>query len=258
MKRNQERGTNYGISRCGTQSSRLVLVPALHLELAFEPPEFDFSFTLPSFDLELERNLALDHSLAFGFSFTLPSLDFYLDLNLPAIQFGAYLAAGSEDLNAALGFVLELPTLEMNLFIPALDLNLALDLELEFALPAFDFSFDFALDFGIVGGAFLDKPIATINAHLAYLNILPFGLCKSSGNPKVAAGGKPVSCTPKTDNPWVVAGAAAGAVAGAAAGGGAGASLGGEVILNDSGTLSCAYGCMITVLHAGQLTLTVD
>jgi hypothetical protein len=218
--------------------------------LAFEPPAIDFSFTLPSFDLGLD------------FSLTLPSLDFSLDLNLPAIQFGLFLAA-AEELNAALGFVLELPTLELNLTLPTLDLNLALDLDLEFVLPTLDFSFDLALDFSILGGAFLDLPIATINAHIPYLNIFPFGLCKSSGNPKVASGGKPVSCTPKTDNPWVLGGTVgveAGAGAGAAAGGeaGGGASLGGEIILNDSGTLSCAYGCIISVLNAGQLTLTVD
>lgn len=230
--------------QCGTKSSFLVLIPVPRLDLAFEPPAIDFSFTLPSFDLGLD------------FSLTLPSLDFSLDLNLPAIQFGLFLAA-AEELNAALGFVLELPTLELDLTLPTLDLNLALDLDLEFVLPTLDFNFDLALDFSILGGAFLDKPIATINAHIPYLNIFPFGLCKSSGNPKVASGGKPVSCTPKTDNPWVLGGRV-GVEAGAGAGAAAGASLGGEIILNDSGTLSCAYGCIISVLNAGQLTLTVD
>ena len=46
-------------------------------------------------------------------------------------------------------------------------------------------------------------PAANALDHVPFLNILPFGMCTTSGNPMVAAaGGSPVPCVPVTIFPW--------------------------------------------------------
>ena len=98
--------------------------------------------------------------------------------------------------------------------------------------------------------AWSTTPEATILDHVPTTNIRPFGMCMSIANPQVAtattaAAGvlTPQPCIPCTASPW--------------APGVPGNTLGGAPILNDTSTLQCNWGGVITVTDAGQMTAQV-
>lgn len=98
--------------------------------------------------------------------------------------------------------------------------------------------------------AFSTTPEATILDHVPTVNIRPFGMCMSIANPQVASATSaalgvltPQPCIPCTASPW--------------APGATGNTLAGAPILNDTSTLMCNWGGVITVTDAGQQTATV-
>ena len=98
--------------------------------------------------------------------------------------------------------------------------------------------------------AWSTTPEATILDHVPTTNIRPFGLCMSIANPQVAAATSaalgvltPQPCIPCTATPWTP--------------GVPGNTLGGTPILNDTSTLQCNWGGVITVTNAGQQTAQV-
>lgn len=81
---------------------------------------------------------------------------------------------------------------------------------------------------------------ANISDHLPMANILPFGMCKSPGNPVVAAATAaamgamtPMPCMPDTGTPW--------------APGSPTVLIGGLPALNKTSTCLCSYGGKITI-----------
>jgi hypothetical protein len=93
-------------------------------------------------------------------------------------------------------------------------------------------------------------PAATILDHVPGVNIMPFGPCMSLTNPAVAAATTaaagvltPQPCTPCTFTPWSP--------------GVTSDTLRGAPILNDTSTLQCALGGVISVAQAGQVTANV-
>lgn len=98
------------------------------------------------------------------------------------------------------------------------------------------------------------KPIMTSNQvaanildHNPIVNIPPFGMCTCPGNPTVAAATAaalgvltPMPCVPATPAPWVI-GAPTVMLANAPA-------------LNNTSTLNCIYGGVITFVNPGQMT----
>jgi hypothetical protein len=91
---------------------------------------------------------------------------------------------------------------------------------------------------------------ANILDHVPNVNIKPFGMCMSIANPQVASATSaalgvltPQPCMPCTATPWAP-GAPANMLAGAP-------------ILNDTSTLQCMWGGVITVTDAGQQTAQV-
>jgi hypothetical protein len=82
------------------------------------------------------------------------------------------------------------------------------------------------------------------------VNIMPFGMCSCPANPLVAAATAaamgvltPQSCIPATAAPWIP--------------GSPTVLIGGEPALNDSCTLMCSYGGVISIQMAGQMTVSV-
>lgn len=93
-------------------------------------------------------------------------------------------------------------------------------------------------------------PCATILDHMPMANIKPFGMCMSPANPQVAAATSaalgvltPQPCIPCTMAPWSP-GVPNNTIAGAP-------------ILNDTSTLTCNWGGVITVMDPGQQTAQV-
>lgn len=93
-------------------------------------------------------------------------------------------------------------------------------------------------------------PAATILDHVPMTNIRSFGMCLSVANPQVAAATSaalgvltPQPCIPCTATPWKP--------------GVPDSTLGGAPILNDTSTLQCNWGGVITVIDAGQTTTFV-
>ena len=93
-------------------------------------------------------------------------------------------------------------------------------------------------------------PLATIMDNKPMVNILPFGMCSSMANPTVAAATAaalgaltPMPCIPNIPGPWA-AGAPTVLVANMPA-------------LNDSSKLMCAWGGVIQINFAGQVTVQV-
>jgi len=98
------------------------------------------------------------------------------------------------------------------------------------------------------------KPIMTSNMvaanimdHMPMVNIPPFGMCMCPANPMVAAATTaamgvltPQPCIPMTMSPWVI-GAPTVMLANAPA-------------LNNSSTLMCTWGGVITFVNPGQMT----
>lgn len=93
-------------------------------------------------------------------------------------------------------------------------------------------------------------PDATIMDHIPMKNIMPFGMCIIQANPAVAAataaaGGvpTPAPCVPVTSAPWVP--------------GSPTVLIANTPALNNSSTLMCAYGGVISVVNPGQTTLQI-
>lgn len=93
-------------------------------------------------------------------------------------------------------------------------------------------------------------PDATIMDHIPLLNILPFGMCQSMGNPMVVAATAaalgvmtPMPCIPVTPAPWTP-GCATVMIANIPA-------------LNNSSKLNCIWGGLIEFSFAGQLTVNI-
>jgi hypothetical protein len=93
-------------------------------------------------------------------------------------------------------------------------------------------------------------PAANIMDHTPYMNILPFGMCTSLANPTVASATAaaqgvltPQACTPVTSSPWVP--------------GSPTVLLGDMAALNDTSTLTCAYGGVIQIVSPGQFIVQI-
>ncbi|MBN9565725.1 MAG: DUF4280 domain-containing protein [Alphaproteobacteria bacterium] len=91
----------------------------------------------------------------------------------------------------------------------------------------------------------MSMPAANIDDHIPFLNILPFGTCKSMACPTTAAltAAKlgvytPGPCIPMTVAPW--------------APGCPTVMLDKKPTLNNSSTLMCAFGGVISIKFAGQ------
>ena len=224
---------------CGTRPSILLILPIeFSLDFSLDLPTINFSFDLqvPSLNLELDFTFNLSFGFSLDFSFEFPSIQFGfafdldLDLDLPSF-----------DLD------LDLPSFDFSLALPSFNLDLHLpsfDLDLDLSLPTFGFDLDFSFDLNISGGFVINMPMATIKNHIPYLNIVPFGMCKSSGNPAVAAAmGAPQPCTPMTFSPWEP--------------GATTVLLQGQPVLDDTSTLKCAFGSVIKIVFAGQTSVFV-
>jgi hypothetical protein len=90
-------------------------------------------------------------------------------------------------------------------------------------------------------------PAANIMDNKPFINILPFGMCMSPGNPAVAAATAaalgvltPMPCTPMTAAPW--------------APGSPTVLLANMPALNMSSKLMCSFGGSISVVYEGQPT----
>ena len=93
-------------------------------------------------------------------------------------------------------------------------------------------------------------PDANIMDHIPMVNIMPFGMCISPANPAVAAATTaalgvltPMPCIPVTPAPWV---------AGAPT-----VLLGNFPTLDNTSTLMCTWGGVITFTTAGEFTVNV-
>ena len=99
-------------------------------------------------------------------------------------------------------------------------------------------------------------PDANIMDHKPFKNILPFAMCTTQSNPAVAAATSaattaaagvytptPAPCVPATSSPW--------------APGSATVKIANQPALNDTSTLTCSYGGVITVKSAGQTTVNI-
>lgn len=90
-------------------------------------------------------------------------------------------------------------------------------------------------------------PAASITDHTPMVNIMPFGMCSSVSNPAVASATSaamgvltPTPCVPATTAPWVP--------------GAPTVLLGNLPVLNDTSTLMCNWGGVISVVRSGQTT----
>lgn len=93
-------------------------------------------------------------------------------------------------------------------------------------------------------------PAASIMDNVAFVNILPFAMCKSPANPAVAAATAaalgvltPMPCTPMTPAPW---GPGSPTVL-----------IGGSPALDSGCKLICAFGGTISITLPGQFTVAV-
>lgn len=93
------------------------------------------------------------------------------------------------------------------------------------------------------------QPAATIMDNIPFLNVLPFGMCMSPSNPAVAAATAaalgvltPMPCTPVIPAPW--------------APGVPTVTIANQPALDNSSTLTCAYGGVITISFPGQVAVT--
>lgn len=92
-----------------------------------------------------------------------------------------------------------------------------------------------------------NMPAANIMDHIPMVNIMPFGMCITPTNPAVAAATAaamgvltPVPCIPVTPAPWVT--------------GSPTVLLGSTPALNNTSTLMCTWGGVITITVPGQFT----
>ena len=90
------------------------------------------------------------------------------------------------------------------------------------------------------------KPAANINDNKPFVNIPPFGMCRSPANPTVAAATAaalgvltPMPCTPVIPAPWTP--------------GKPVTMIANMPIVNNTSKLMCAYAGMISITFAGQV-----
>ncbi|MDD2620809.1 MAG: DUF4280 domain-containing protein [Syntrophomonadaceae bacterium] len=95
-----------------------------------------------------------------------------------------------------------------------------------------------------------NMPAANIMDNVAFVNILPFGMCNSLANPAVASATSaamgvltPMPCTPVTPAPW--------------APGSPQVLIANMPALNNSSKLMCAYGGVIQITMPGQMQTQV-
>ena len=93
-------------------------------------------------------------------------------------------------------------------------------------------------------------PDANIMDHVPMKNIMPFGMCTTQSNPAVAAATSaalgvptPAPCLPATASPWTP--------------GSPTILIANQPALNDTSTLMCTYGGVITVKSAGQTIVQI-
>jgi hypothetical protein len=92
-----------------------------------------------------------------------------------------------------------------------------------------------------------NQPAANIMDHKSMVNVMPFGVCSSMANPTVASATAaamgaltPMPCVPNTPAPWVP--------------GSPTVLLANQPSLNNTSTLMCVFGGVITVQYPGQTT----
>jgi hypothetical protein len=87
-----------------------------------------------------------------------------------------------------------------------------------------------------------NQPVATIMDHIPFVNIRPFPPCNAPSNPTNWKGPvfTPGPCVPVTPAPWVV--------------GSPTVLVGNIPALNNTSTLMCTWGGVISVAFAGQAT----
>ena len=110
--------------------------------------------------------------------------------------------------------------------------------------------------FGLMPGTFVATPkmvmtgfmpAGNIMDHVPMVNIMPFGMCACPANPAVAAATTaaagvltPMPCIPITPAPWVA--------------GSPTVLLANMPALNNTSTLNCIWGGVITFAYPGQVT----
>ncbi len=94
------------------------------------------------------------------------------------------------------------------------------------------------------------SPVATVKDSQPFVNVLPFGLCRSLSNPAVAAATAaalgsltPMPCIPMTTGSWKP--------------GSPTVQVGGQPALNKDSQLRCSWGGVITITMPGQFTVAV-
>ena len=94
------------------------------------------------------------------------------------------------------------------------------------------------------------EPDANILDHISMVNIMPFGMCTSLGNPTVASATAaawgaltPMPCVPNTPAPWVT--------------GAPTVILGYAPTLDSPSKLMCVWGGIIQIAAPGELTVNV-
>ena len=94
------------------------------------------------------------------------------------------------------------------------------------------------------------KPAATIMDNKPFVNIMPFGICSNPANPAVASATAaalgvltPMPCIPVISAPWSP--------------GSPVIMIKGNPALTDSSMLMCAYGGIIKINFAGQVTVQI-
>jgi hypothetical protein len=94
------------------------------------------------------------------------------------------------------------------------------------------------------------QPLATIMDNVPGKNLATFGMCKSLANPTVASATSaamgvltPMPCVPATAAPWTP--------------GSPTVLIANKPALNNSSTLMCSYGGVITITNPGQTAIMV-
>mgnify|MGYP001114827517 CR=1 FL=1 len=95
-----------------------------------------------------------------------------------------------------------------------------------------------------------NKPAANIMDHKPFVNIMPFGMCKSPANPAVAAATAaalgvltPMPCTPVTPGPWMP--------------GSPTVLIGNMPALNNTSKCMCAFAGTISITNPGTTTVQI-
>jgi hypothetical protein len=101
-----------------------------------------------------------------------------------------------------------------------------------------------------LNGVYCGTPAATVMDNKPLVNVLPFGLCRSMGNPMVASATVaamgslvPMPCLPLTTTPWSP--------------GSPTVQIAGQGALTQGSKLSCSWGGVIGIDMAGQFTVLV-